>query len=120
LLNGEAAWGRLRQSERSKTSIPSGTVARDPRRAASPELILEEGGMSDLRIGDQYIIHARSYVICGFEPMSLPGRNVELEDLASSGRSLVPINKIARWRRIFRPQPHHTRVLPRGESHTNP
>jgi hypothetical protein len=61
--------------------------------------------MSDLRIGDHYIIHGRTYIICGFEPMSLPDRNVELEDLASNQHLLVPIDEIARWRRTFRPRP---------------
>jgi hypothetical protein len=58
--------------------------------------------MSDLRIGDHYIIHGRFYVVCGFEPMSLPDRCVELEDTASGDHFKVAFDEIASWHRSFR------------------
>jgi hypothetical protein len=48
-------------------------------------------GMSDLRIGDHLTFNGRTYVLRGFEPMSLPSRSAELEDVISGKRIRVPL-----------------------------
>lgn len=47
--------------------------------------------MSDLYIGDHLTFNRRAYVLRGVEPMSLPGRRADLEDLISGERIRVPL-----------------------------
>jgi hypothetical protein len=44
-----------------------------------------------LRIGDQVTYDGHTYVLVGFEPMSLPMRRAELEDVRTGRRTHVRV-----------------------------
>jgi hypothetical protein len=44
-----------------------------------------------LRIGDHVTYEGRLYVVLGLDPMGVPGRRVDLEDLATGERRRVPL-----------------------------
>jgi hypothetical protein len=46
------------------------------------------------KVGATVSYEGRSYRVRGFEPMSLPNRKAELEELATGARRWVPLNQL--------------------------
>ena len=53
-------------------------------------------------IGDPVIWQGRSYLLRGFDPMSMPDRQAYLEDEASGERIAVPVDEVV----ALGPGPH--------------
>jgi hypothetical protein len=49
-----------------------------------------------MRIGDEVTIGGRLYVVRGFDPMSVPERRVDLEDVETGERVRVPLDELER------------------------
>ena len=48
-----------------------------------------------MRIGDHVMYDGRLYVVVGLDPMSVPGRRVDLEDVETGERRRVPLAELA-------------------------
>ena len=48
-----------------------------------------------MKIGDLVTYQGRSYVLRGLEPMSVPNRRAELEDLETGERIVVPLADVS-------------------------
>ena len=48
-----------------------------------------------MKIGDLVTYKGRSYVLRGLEPMSVPGRRAELEDLDTGERLTVALDEVS-------------------------
>ena len=48
-----------------------------------------------MKIGDLVTSEGRSYVLRGLEPMSVPNRRAELEDVATGERIVVPLDEVS-------------------------
>src|SRR2546421_153009 len=48
-----------------------------------------------MKIGDLVTYEGRSYVLRGLEPMSVPNRRAELEDVATGERIVVPLDEVS-------------------------
>jgi hypothetical protein len=49
---------------------------------------------AELRIGDHVAYDGRLYVVLGLDPMSVPGRRVDLEDVETGERRRVPLAEL--------------------------
>ena len=58
-----------------------------------------------MEIGDDVLYHGRTLRLLGHEPMSVPDRRAQVEDLATGERFDVPYDELegAAGRRRFRP-----------------
>jgi hypothetical protein len=72
-------------------SCHSGAEAR-----SAPERPARECGSrsAELRIGDQVAHDGRVYVVLGLDPMGVPGRRVDLEDVETGERCRVPLAEL--------------------------
>ena len=50
--------------------------------------------LADMRIGDQLAYDGRRYVVRGVDPMGVPGRRADLEDLETGELIRVPIAEL--------------------------
>jgi hypothetical protein len=51
-------------------------------------------GVAALRIGDHVAYDGRLYVVLGLDPMGVPGRRADLEDLETGERRRVPVSEL--------------------------
>ena len=49
---------------------------------------------AEMRIGDQLAYEGRRYVVRGIDPMGVPGRRADLEDLETGEQIRVPIAEL--------------------------
>jgi NMD protein affecting ribosome stability and mRNA decay len=50
--------------------------------------------LADMRIGDLVAYAGRQYVVCGLDPMGVPDRRVDLEDLETGDSIRTPISEL--------------------------
>lgn len=48
-----------------------------------------------MKIGEIVTYEDRAYILCGLEPMSVPDRRAELEELESGERVSVPVKDVS-------------------------
>jgi hypothetical protein len=48
----------------------------------------------DLRLGDHVAHDGRLYVVLGLDPMGVPGRRADLEDLETGERLRIPVAEL--------------------------
>ena len=51
---------------------------------------------TEISLGDVVRWQGRAFRVAGFEPMSIPDRRVELEDVKTGATTLVPLDSVAR------------------------
>jgi hypothetical protein len=52
------------------------------------------GRSAELRIGDHVAYDGRVYVVLGLDPMGVPGRRADLEDVETGERVRVPVSEL--------------------------
>ncbi len=50
---------------------------------------------TEISLGDVVRWQGRTFRVAGFEPMSIPDRRVELEDVKTGATTLVPLDAVA-------------------------
>jgi hypothetical protein len=55
---------------------------------------VESGRSAELRIGDHVVYDGRTYVVLGLDPMGVPGRRADLEDVETGERRRVPVAEL--------------------------
>jgi hypothetical protein len=59
-----------------------------------PERVMHVSLLRPMEIGDHVTYDGRRYVLCGFDPMSVDARRVELEDPDTHEHIWVPIEDV--------------------------
>jgi hypothetical protein len=54
----------------------------------------DAGRSAELRIGDHVVYDGRMYVVLGLDPMGVPGRRADLQDLETGERRRAPVAEL--------------------------